>query len=431
MHYHFLRALLAWSPIGLFYIYQYVLQSVLSVIRADIQTHFDANSEQFAILTAAFLYAYATIQIPAGMAFDKYGPRRILTLAVLCCSFGCYLFGHTDSYFLAVVARAILGASSSFAFLGSLCVVAMLFEPKYYAVMAGLTMFVGTLGAGLAQNEIAGWIGLLGSWHRLFEIFSYIGVGIAALVFIFIPERSLQNERVNRSTISLSKQLWHVLLNPYVWVVGLYGSFVYMPSIALGETWGYGFLIEGYKMLPDHAYQVVPKIFFGLAIGGPVFGYLESAFWTPFLIIVSNACIVLLLLIITTPSIALGLSMTSWSMIFFLIGFMGCSCVYAYTRIKETHPSEIIGTVTGVVHGINAVLWAASQQLMGRTLDNRLLSQNRALLSLEDYLVAMDVLVYSLIACLPLALIMAFIKPKKAHLVIQAITDSDQKSTHS
>lgn len=424
-HYHFLRALLAWSVIGLFYIYQYILQSTLSVIRTDIQTHFDANSEQFAILTAAFLYAYAAAQLPAGMAFDKYGPRKIVTVAVFACAFGCYLFGHTHSYVLAVIARAILGAFSSFSFLGALCVAAMLFDSKYYAIMTGLTMFVGTLGAGFAQNEIAGWIAYLGDWHKLFEVFSYIGVVIGILVFIFVPERATQGERVNRAQLSLSSQLQQIVFHPYVWVIGLYGSFVYMPPISLGETWGYGFLIEGYGISPEQAYQIVPKIFFGLAIGGPVFGYLESKFWTPFLIIMANIFIVLLLFLITTPSIALSLSMTSWSAIFFLIGFMGCSCVYVYTRIKESYPTEVIGTVTGFVHGINAVFWAVAQQLMGRTLDNSLLAQNRSILALEDYLSAMDLLVYGLVACLPLALTMALFKPQKVHLIIHAITNND------
>lgn len=422
MPFHFFRALLAWSVIGLFYIYQYILQSILSVIKTDIQIYFNASSEQFAILTAVFLYAYAVIQLPAGIAFDRYGPRRIVTLAVFFCAFGCYLFGHTDSYFMAVLARIILGASSSFAFLGSLCIIAMLFDSQYYALMTGLTIFIGTFGAGLAQNQIAHWIDLLGSWQKLFEVFAYIGLVIGTLVFLFVPENPTHNERINRSEITISTQLRQIIFSPYAWVIGLYSSLIYVPSISLGETWGYGFLIEGYGITSDQAYQIVPKIFFGLAIGGPVFGYMESPFWTPFLIIFANTFIILLLLLITTPSIAFALSIKAWSIVFFLVGFMGCSLVYSYTRIKEGHPKEVIGTATGFIHGINAVCWAAAQQLMGRTLDNRLLTQNRTILTLEDYLVAMDLLVYGLIACLPLALIMAIIKPKKAPLVIQAIT---------
>lgn len=420
-----LQAFSAWLVIGVFYIYQYILQSVLSVIRVDIQDHFSANSEQFALLTAAFLYAYAAVQLPAGMALDRYGPRWIMTAAVLCCASGCYLFGHTDSYFWALTARVILGASSSFAFLGCLCVVALLFDPKYYAFMAGLTIFLGTFGAGLAQNETASWVTALGSWHDLFGVFSLIGLGIAVLVFIAIPERPEHATRIERADLSMGKQLWQIMTSPYAWITGLYASLVYMPSITLGETWGYGFLIDGYGIEPDQAYQIVPKIFFGLAIGGPIYGYLEGRFWTPFLIIFSNIVVIFLTVIVTTPTIAMTLSVSSWSMIFFLIGMMACGLVFSYTRIKEAHPKEVIGTATGFIHGINAVCWAGSQQWMGRILDNQIAQYGRLQPLLEDYLVAMNVIIYGLILCLPFALIMALIRPQKAPLIIQAVTEKD------
>ena len=421
----YFRPFFAWFMIGIFYIYQYMLQSMLSVIRPEIQDHFSANAEQFGILTAAFLYAYALVQMPAGLALDRYGPRWIMTIAIICCASGCYLFGHTESYTMAVVARVILGTSSSFAFLGCLTIVAMLFDPKYYALMAGVTLFLGTFGAGVAQNETANWVAYLGSWQKLFDTFAIVGFFLAGVIFILVPSRSAKTPRIERSELSMGTQLWQIVSSPYAWITGIYASLIYVPAIALGETRGFGFLIEGYGLPEIEAYQIVPKIFFGLSVGAPIYGYMEGPFWTPFLIIFSNIVIIALFMIMITPSIAMTLSVSYWSALFFWIGFMCCGLVFAYTRIKESHPKEVIGTATGFIHGINAVCGAISQQLMGRVLDDRLLKYGRDVPNLEDYLLSMDLIFYWLIACLPFGLLLAFIKPKRANLIIQPVTEKE------
>lgn len=421
----YLRPLAAWFPIGVFYIYQYMLQSMLSVIRPDIQEHFSANAEQFAILTAAFLYAYAIVQMPAGLALDRYGPRWIMSLAILAASIGCLIFGHTDSYTMACVARIFLGTASSFAFLGCMTVVAMLFEHKYYALMAGVTLFLGTFGAGVAQNETANWVASLGSWQRLFDLFAFIGVLLSITVFLLVPSRPTDTPRIERSDISIMAQFWQIVSSPYAWITGLYASLMYVPAIALGETWGFGFLIEGYGLPEVEAYQIVPKMFFGLSVGAPIYGYLEGRFWTPFLIIFSNIAILALFGVMITPSVAQTLSINMWSALFFWIGFMCCGIVFSYTRIKQSHPKEVIGTATGFVHGINAVCGALSQQFMGRILDDRLLRYNRDVPNLEDYLLSMDLILYGLLFCLPFALMLAFIKPKRSNLIIHPVTEKE------
>jgi sugar phosphate permease len=412
-----MRPFLGWVIIGLFYIYQYILQSMLSVIKADIQQHFSANSEQFGTLSAAFLYAYAAIQIPAGIALDKYGPRWIVAIAILFCSLGCYVFSHTTSYSLALIARAILGASSSFAFLGCLCVVALFFPNKAYAFMTGLTLFLGTFGAGIAQYYTLSWVEASGSWQQLFQYFSYIGLIIAFWAAVVIPSRHKNWHPSEAAHNKIPQQLYMLALNPCVWVAGIYASLVYMPSITLAETWGYDFLIHGYHIEADLAFQIVPKIFFGLAIGGPIYGFLESRFWTPFLIIASNIIMIALIVVITTPSIATSLEIKTWSMIFFLIGFMACGLVFSYTRLKQMLPPHIISTATGFIHGINAVSWAAAQQFMGMILDRRLSTARRDYLILDDYLVSMSVLLDSLLICLPFALILSFYKPSRKAVI--------------
>ena len=48
-------------------------------------------------LSAAYFYGYAGMQIPVGLLLDRFGPRRLMTVAALVCAGGCVLFATGGS----------------------------------------------------------------------------------------------------------------------------------------------------------------------------------------------------------------------------------------------------------------------------------------------------------------------------------------------
>ena len=59
------------------------------------------NAAALGNLIAFYYYIYTPMQLPVGMLMDVYGPRRLLTLAGLCCAVGTYLFASTDIFVIA------------------------------------------------------------------------------------------------------------------------------------------------------------------------------------------------------------------------------------------------------------------------------------------------------------------------------------------
>ena len=43
-------------------------------------------------LSAAYFYGYAGMQVPVGMMLDRFGPRRLMTIAALLCAAGAAMF---------------------------------------------------------------------------------------------------------------------------------------------------------------------------------------------------------------------------------------------------------------------------------------------------------------------------------------------------
>ncbi len=49
---------------------------------------FQVSAAGFGIISAFYFYAYAPMQLPAGLLFDRYGPRKLMTAALILCAVG-------------------------------------------------------------------------------------------------------------------------------------------------------------------------------------------------------------------------------------------------------------------------------------------------------------------------------------------------------
>ena len=75
---------------SLFYLYEYILQVAPSVMALPMMTTFHVTASGFGIISAFYFYAYAPMQFPAGLMFDRFGPRRLMTGALILCALGSF-----------------------------------------------------------------------------------------------------------------------------------------------------------------------------------------------------------------------------------------------------------------------------------------------------------------------------------------------------
>src|ERR1700692_3075513 len=56
----------------------------LGIAGKSIQEEFHLSTQAMGWIFGAFAFGYALFQIPSGWAADRFGPRKTLTLAILC-----------------------------------------------------------------------------------------------------------------------------------------------------------------------------------------------------------------------------------------------------------------------------------------------------------------------------------------------------------
>ena len=172
---------------AMFYLYEFVLQVSPAVMTNELMHDLKLNAAGFGAMAAFYYYAYTPMQIPAGLLFDRYGPRLLITVALLICSLGAFFFGLTNDTAWASAGRFFMGIGSAFSFIGSLVLISRWFPAKYFALLAGLVQMMSSIGAILGEAPLADVVHQFG-WRHTIMYVSAIGIFLAVLVWLLVRD---------------------------------------------------------------------------------------------------------------------------------------------------------------------------------------------------------------------------------------------------
>src|SRR5262245_4686008 len=131
-----LLPLFGWLTGAVFFFYAWVLRVAPSVMVEELMRDFAVGAAVLGHLSAAYFYGYAGMQIPVGVLLDRFGPRRLMTLAALVCAACCVLLATSTSLGLATAGRFLIGASAAVSLVGSMAVAGQWFHSNRFALLS-------------------------------------------------------------------------------------------------------------------------------------------------------------------------------------------------------------------------------------------------------------------------------------------------------
>src|SRR5512134_1446250 len=79
-------------PFAAGYFLSYLLRNVNAVIAPELTRELGVSAADLGLLTSAYLLAFGAVQLPLGLALDRYGARRVESFLLLIAAAGCALF---------------------------------------------------------------------------------------------------------------------------------------------------------------------------------------------------------------------------------------------------------------------------------------------------------------------------------------------------
>ena len=166
---------------------------------------------QMGQIFSAFVFGYALFQIPGGWLGDRWGPRRVLTFAVIWWSIFTALTAIAPTLPLAhlvgimgslVVVRFLIGIGEAAALPNFNRAVANWHPPRERGLGIGIT--IGGIGVGSALTPpLTAWIMVNYGWQTAFYAAGLLGLLIALLWYGYATDDPRQHPHVNQAEAQL------------------------------------------------------------------------------------------------------------------------------------------------------------------------------------------------------------------------------------
>lgn len=369
-----LQACLVWGLATLFYFYDNLLQVSPSAMKPELSLAFASTAEQFGSLSAYCLYAYGLMQIPAGLLMDRFGPKRVLTFACISCALGSLLFGLAQTLWEAKCGRLMIGVGAAFALVGCLKIAAHWFSTKRFALMTGLTITVGFLGAVFGLSTVSKIVETFG-WRHSMQWGGIFGIALGLLLWCVIRDKPkeprIEAANMDDDKPQTGREIWQglgdILKHAQTWCAALYAGLMFVPTLAFGGLWGIPFLQEAHGFDRATAGMCISLIYVGWMVGSPFWGFISDYLGrrNPPMILGAVATLLNCLSVIYIehlPLVVLGGFL-------FGLGFFSSNFILAFAVVKESNSPRSSGAAIGFTNALNTLWGALAQPIIGQLLD--------------------------------------------------------------
>lgn len=359
-------AWVVWIISALFYGAEFFQRVAPGVIADPLSKTFHIDHGTLGFIISFYFWAYGFAQLPVGVLLDRYGARLCLTLAAFAVSFGTILFATAHFVWVLALARILVGIGSAFAFVGCLKLAHFWFDRRLFPLIVGLTNTLGVIGALFGEEPLSDFVSAVG-WQEALLLTGLAGIAVGVLIAIFVRNYPVNAPVSMSCQAPVMKNFKSVLLRPQSWLISLYAGLMVAPVIAFGELWAVPYFEQAYQLGSDMASQATSAIFIGIAVGGPLHGFL-SAFMgrrKTYLAVCQLLAVIALTLIIW--DVQMGFVSLSLAMFFF--GLFISAMLLAFPMHTAQLPRAMSGIVIAFTNMLIMIVGAIFQPLIGHLVD--------------------------------------------------------------
>ncbi len=188
------------------YMVSQFLRNSIGVIAPDLRDDLGLQSGDLGLLSGAFFFSFALVQIPLGIAIDRYGPRLCMAVSASLAVLGSVLFAMATGSGSMIIARILMGLGCSSFFMAPLTIYTRWFAPDRFATLTGIQLGLGSLGTLAATAPLAMAVAAIG-WRASFMTVAILAAVIGVIVILIARDNPPGAKTGNRKKDSFSQSL--------------------------------------------------------------------------------------------------------------------------------------------------------------------------------------------------------------------------------
>lgn len=383
------RAWLVWSGALLAYVVAVLHRSSFGVAGLPSAERFGVDATTLSLFAVIQVSMYAVMQVPAGVALDRWGARRLLVLGSVTMALGQLAMAFAPSVGVALAARVLIGSGDAAIFVSAIQLVAIWFDRRRVPLLTQLTGIVGQLGQIASALPFAWALHRFG-WTAAFVAVTAVGAAAAGVVWLTVRDAPPGTPAAApRGLAGLGDTLRH----PGTWLGFWSHQLGGTSGTVVVLMWGVPFLVQGEGATPGQASALLTlNVVVGI-LAGPLVGEFTARHplrrsWAVLAVAGGTAIGWAIVLVPATPR-------PLWQLAVFvaLISVGGPVSLIGLDFARTSNPPHRMGSAQAVANMGGFSLAVPVMLVVGAVLDHRAPGGDA---TLADYRAALAVVVVSL-----------------------------------
>lgn len=360
-------AIFAVLTVGYFFVYFHRIS--VSVVGQDIVADVGGS---IGFLSSVYYWMYTAMQIPSGVMADRFGARAASTVFLLIASIGSLVTCVGTEFWMIVLGKVMIAAGMAVVYVPLMKLVSVWFPKSDFAVLSGVVIAVGNVGAIAATGPLELMAQALG-WREVFLVLGVITLVLAVLCATVIRNHPKDRGLPSVEAVELSEHGTAVVESSAAripvmkglrivlsggrkfWTCALAYFLVYGSIMTFQGTWAVTYFNNVYDFVLSASWMVtalgVGKILSTLAIGGMTSRGIIRSKRKAMIYGTSVFTVLWAVIFVFAGDID---SYWFWFAVSFAFGFFGGFMTLSFTQVKEWYPIAISGTA---VSGTNIFLF--------------------------------------------------------------------------
>ena len=213
-----------------------------AVIAPELMSELAIEPEAMGAVTGAFFLTFGIMQLPTGIALDRFGPRRTMSVYLVLAAIGSALFAIGSDTGTLALARALIGVGCAAGLMGAMVAISRWYPPHRFASMSSLLFSVGGIGTLIATTPLALMTEMIG-WRGAFWLMAGVTLLLSIALYVVVRDRpapaepSEQPGHKEESIAEIFGGLRAVLANRGIWHCSALQFANYATVLAITGLW--------------------------------------------------------------------------------------------------------------------------------------------------------------------------------------------------
>jgi len=337
--------LLVFLPFAAGYYLSYLYRTINALVSADLTSSMQLGASDLGLLTSVYFLSFAAVQLPIGVALDRYGPRRVQGVLLLVASIGAALFSTAHSLLTLILGRALIGLGVAASLIAGLKAIVQWFPKERLPLVNGYFVALGTLGAVTATAPAELLLASIG-WRALFSLLAAATATCAIVIIVISPEGTIASpSRISRGIGGLKT----IYADQRFWRLAPLSTLCISTAWALQGLWAAPWFADvehlGRPEIVRHLFVMASALCAGALLLGVATDQLRRCgVRTQAVFVVVGA-----LFIAAQLALVLRLPLSSY-LVWAVVASVGAATVLSYAILADYFPDEIAGQANAALN---------------------------------------------------------------------------------